>query len=131
MQKKECFYSTSLCLRKLYAFYFLNPVSSDTGTASVTRTTEIRHELLKASPVSGVLGPNCFAGSRVIPAGERVDIDEQTACYCTYRDGTWNTHPHATCEQRSQPSPTLSTSTDPPRDEDTGGRLFPRLDLIP
>ncbi|XP_047213834.1 von Willebrand factor C domain-containing protein 2-like [Girardinichthys multiradiatus] len=76
-------------------------------------------------------GPNCFAGSRVIPAGERVNIDGQTVCYCTYRDGTWHPHPHATCEQQPQPSPTFSTRTEPPRDEDTGRKLFPRLDLIP
>ncbi|XP_069544591.1 von Willebrand factor C domain-containing protein 2-like [Brachyistius frenatus] len=73
-------------------------------------------------------GPNCFAGSRVIPAGERVNVDEWTVCYCTYRDGTWHTHPHATCEQRPEPTPTLSARTEPPR----GGRPFiPRLDLIP
>ncbi|XP_061567237.1 von Willebrand factor C domain-containing protein 2-like [Cololabis saira] len=85
-------------------------------------------------------GPNCFAGSRVIPAGERVKVDEQTVCYCTYRDGTWNTHPHATCEQRppsspGPPGPTPSTSPPPARDEDgrgRGGRRFiPRLDMIP
>ncbi|XP_031420829.1 von Willebrand factor C domain-containing protein 2-like [Clupea harengus] len=45
-------------------------------------------------------GANCFAGNRVIPAGERVDIDERTVCFCTYRDGTWQTHPHASCETR-------------------------------
>uniref|UniRef100_A0A4W4EK84 Si:dkey-283b1.7 n=1 Tax=Electrophorus electricus TaxID=8005 RepID=A0A4W4EK84_ELEEL len=39
-------------------------------------------------------GPNCFAGNRVIPVGERVEVDEWTVCYCTYRDGTWHTHPH-------------------------------------
>ncbi|XP_030581809.1 von Willebrand factor C domain-containing protein 2-like [Archocentrus centrarchus] len=80
-------------------------------------------------------GPNCFAGSRVIPAGERVNIDERTVCYCTYRDGTWHTHPQATCEQRPQPSPTLSTRPEAPRGEDSkgrGGRPFiPRLDVIP
>ncbi|KAL2101297.1 hypothetical protein ACEWY4_003058 [Coilia grayii] len=47
-------------------------------------------------------GPNCYAGNRVIPAGERVSIDERTVCFCTYRDGTWQTHPHATCETRQQ-----------------------------
>ena len=36
----------------------------------------------------------------MIPAGERVDIDERTVCFCTYRDGTWQTHPHASCETR-------------------------------
>ncbi|XP_018553891.1 von Willebrand factor C domain-containing protein 2-like [Lates calcarifer] len=80
-------------------------------------------------------GPNCFAGSRVIPAGERVNIDEQTVCYCTYQDGTWHTHPHATCEQHPHPSLTPDVRTEPPRDEDTrgkGGRTFiPRLDVIP
>uniref|UniRef100_A0A3Q3AWB8 Si:dkey-283b1.7 n=1 Tax=Kryptolebias marmoratus TaxID=37003 RepID=A0A3Q3AWB8_KRYMA len=38
-------------------------------------------------------GPNCFAGSRVIPAGKHVNIDDRTVCYCTYWDGTWHTHP--------------------------------------
>uniref|UniRef100_A0AAQ5WYH0 VWFC domain-containing protein n=1 Tax=Amphiprion ocellaris TaxID=80972 RepID=A0AAQ5WYH0_AMPOC len=80
-------------------------------------------------------GPNCFAGNRVIPAGERVNIDERTVCYCTYRDGTWHTHPQATCEQRPQPSPTVNPRTEPPRDENTRGRggrpYIPRLDVIP
>ncbi|KAI3360291.1 hypothetical protein L3Q82_014608, partial [Scortum barcoo] len=63
-------------------------------------------------------GPNCFAGNRVIPAGERINIDERTVCYCTYRDGTWHTHPQATCEQRPLPSPTPSARTEPPADEE-------------
>ncbi|XP_023813684.1 von Willebrand factor C domain-containing protein 2-like isoform X1 [Oryzias latipes] len=78
-------------------------------------------------------GPNCFAGSRVIPAGGPVDINEYTVCYCTYKDDTWHTHPHATCEERPQPS--LTPSTKPPREEDKKGRrgrpTFPRWDLIP
>lgn len=80
-------------------------------------------------------GPNCFAGNRVIPAGERVNVNEQTVCYCTYRDGTWHTHPHATCEQLPQPSPTPDAGTESPGDEGTterAGRPFiPRLDVIP
>ncbi|KAI4821845.1 hypothetical protein KUCAC02_007423 [Chaenocephalus aceratus] len=77
-------------------------------------------------------GPNCFAGDRVVPAGERVNIDQRTVCYCTYRDGTWHTHTQATCEQRPQPSPTPSAPTEPTRDEEPGGRRFiPRLGLIP
>ncbi|KAM7372613.1 hypothetical protein PAMP_009769 [Pampus punctatissimus] len=80
-------------------------------------------------------GPNCFAGNRVIPAGEHVNIDEETVCFCTYRDGTWHIHPQATCEQRPGPGPTPSTHTEPPGDRETrgrGGRAFiPRLDVIP
>ncbi|XP_060882962.1 von Willebrand factor C domain-containing protein 2-like isoform X2 [Labrus mixtus] len=79
--------------------------------------------------------PNCFAGNRVISAGERVNVDERTVCFCTYRDGTWHTHPQATCEQRPLPSPTSSIRTEPPREEKTRGRggsgYIPRLDLIP
>lgn len=77
------------------------------------------------------VGPNCFAGNRVIPAGERVAVDEQTTCYCTYRDGTWHTHPQATCEQRPAPSPV----TEAPAETEikpSGKRPFvPRLDAIP
>lgn len=80
-------------------------------------------------------GPNCFAGNRIIPAGERVRIDETTVCYCTYRDGTWFTHPYATCEEQSEddPDPPGTEPPDPPRDQDSGeGRGFiPRLGLIP
>ncbi|KAK1878235.1 Brorin [Dissostichus eleginoides] len=77
-------------------------------------------------------GPNCFAGDRVVPAGERVNINQRTVCYCTYRDGTWHTHPQATCEQHLQLSPTPSAPTEPPRDEEPRGRRFiPRLGLIP
>ncbi|KAK5884364.1 hypothetical protein CesoFtcFv8_018196 [Champsocephalus esox] len=77
-------------------------------------------------------GPNCFAGDRVVPAGERVNIDQRTVCYCTYRDGTWHTHTQATCEQRPQPSPTPSAPTEPTRGEEPRGRRFiPRLGLIP
>eukprot|EP00066_Takifugu_rubripes_P012650 XP_011601916.1 PREDICTED: LOW QUALITY PROTEIN: brorin-like [Takifugu rubripes] len=79
--------------------------------------------------------PNCFAGNRVIPAGERVTIDERTTCYCTYRDGTWHTHPQATCEQHPKPSPTPNASTEPPAETEkkpSGKRPFnPRLDVIP
>ncbi|XP_062841070.1 von Willebrand factor C domain-containing protein 2-like [Trichomycterus rosablanca] len=53
-------------------------------------------------------GPNCFAGNRIIAAGERVEVDEWTVCFCTYRDGTWLTHPHATCEARQRPDDDLS-----------------------
>lgn len=81
------------------------------------------------------VGPNCFAGNRVIPAGERVNIDEKTACYCTYREGTWHTHPQATCEQRPKPSLTPSARTEPPMDEESrrrgGGPFIPRRDVIP
>ncbi|KAJ7992563.1 hypothetical protein DPEC_G00279990 [Dallia pectoralis] len=79
-------------------------------------------------------GPNCFAGNRVISALERVEIDEQTVCYCTYRDGTWQTHPQATCEQRSLPDPALRPVPSPPGEDDTKqmDRDFsPRLDWIP
>lgn len=71
----------------------------------------------------------------MIPAGERVNLDEQTVCYCTYQDGTWYTHPHATCEQR--PKPTLPPNARPaPPPEEEGRRkaaspYVPRLDLIP
>ncbi|XP_029997457.1 von Willebrand factor C domain-containing protein 2-like [Sphaeramia orbicularis] len=80
-------------------------------------------------------GPNCFAGNRIIPAGERVNIDDWTVCYCTYRDGTWHTHPMATCEPQPKPSPPPGGRTEPSQDEDASGRggrgYFPRLDVIP
>ena len=75
----------------------------------------------------------------MISAGERVEMDEQTVCFCTYRDGTWQMHPQATCEQRPSPSPTPtptpSPSPSPPeeRTKQRGGRraYSPRLDVIP
>ncbi|KAL0992926.1 hypothetical protein UPYG_G00101040 [Umbra pygmaea] len=81
-------------------------------------------------------GPNCFAGIRVISAGERVEIDEQTVCYCTYRDDTWHTHPQATCEQRQLPDTGLNPvpNPSPPRERESKqmDRDFsPRLDWIP
>lgn len=80
-------------------------------------------------------GPNCFAGNQVIPVGERVTIDERTTCYCTYRDGTWHTHPQATCEQRPKPGPTPSPSPETPAEAEikpSGRRpIVPRLDAIP
>lgn len=84
-------------------------------------------------------GPNCFAGNRIIPAGERVRIDDSTVCYCTYREGTWFTHPHATCEEERQPEeePEEPPSTDSPPDpdpreaQDEGRGSEPRLERIP
>lgn len=80
-------------------------------------------------------GPNCFVGDRVISAGERVEIDKQTVCYCTYRDGTWQMLPHATCEQRPLPDPDLNPSPSEPPGEDKTKQMDrdfrPRLDWIP
>ncbi|KAG9343744.1 hypothetical protein JZ751_013125, partial [Albula glossodonta] len=72
--------------------------------------------------------PNCFAGSQVIPAGVRVDVDEYTVCFCSYKDGTWETHHQATCERRKRPD----------QPEEPGGtseqmveeQLTPELDTI-
>ncbi|KAL6103503.1 uncharacterized protein ACO6RY_02887 [Pungitius sinensis] len=73
-------------------------------------------------------GPNCFAGSMVIPAGERTLIDEGTVCHCTYRDGTWHTHPQATCQKLLQPGPPAEEGSRRGR----GGRpTVPRLHEIP
>ncbi|XP_021413627.2 von Willebrand factor C domain-containing protein 2-like [Oncorhynchus mykiss] len=80
-------------------------------------------------------GPNCFVGNRVISAGERVEIDKQTVCYCTYRDSTWQMHPHATCEQRPLPDLDLNPSPSEPPEEDETKQMDrdfrPRLDWIP
>uniref|UniRef100_A0A672T8H1 Si:dkey-283b1.7 n=1 Tax=Sinocyclocheilus grahami TaxID=75366 RepID=A0A672T8H1_SINGR len=83
-------------------------------------------------------GPNCFAGNRVISAGERVEIDERTVCFCTYRDGTWQMHPHATCEERQQAdneatdSDNTSKQMEDQEMEKEKERVFsPRLDAIP
>ncbi|XP_015457101.3 brorin [Astyanax mexicanus] len=86
-------------------------------------------------------GPNCFAGNRIIPAGERVEIDERTVCYCTYRDGTWQTQPHATCEPSQQPdeedaSKQMEESErererEREREKERQRELLPRLDVIP
>ena len=79
-------------------------------------------------------GPNCYAGSQIIPAGERVDMDDRTVCYCTYREGSWHIHPQATCEQQPQDSPPPATEPEIPRSNDEGyrGRGFnPKWDAIP
>ncbi|CAL8305173.1 unnamed protein product [Merluccius merluccius] len=82
-------------------------------------------------------GPNCFAGSQIIPAGERVDMADSTVCYCTYRDGSWHIHPQATCEHQPQDSPPPASAPHSPRmmDEEHRGwgeRPFnPKLDAIP
>ncbi|XP_064421720.1 von Willebrand factor C domain-containing protein 2-like [Latimeria chalumnae] len=47
-------------------------------------------------------GPNCFAGSTIIPAGVRVEIDKKTVCFCAHKDGTWETQHHATCVTREK-----------------------------
>ncbi|XP_049926264.1 von Willebrand factor C domain-containing protein 2-like isoform X1 [Epinephelus moara] len=120
-----------ICKTDLYRNTFHYIISC--GWHVLYHLMEGRHLMLKGLQVR--LGPNCFAGNRVIPAGERVNIDEQTVCYCTYRDGTWHTHPQATCERRPQPSPTPSTHTKPPDDKDFSGKagrpFIPRLDVIP
>nr|XP_032801631.1 von Willebrand factor C domain-containing protein 2-like [Petromyzon marinus] len=42
-------------------------------------------------------GPNCLAGSNVIPAGREVKVDECTTCNCNF-DGDWyKTDRQATC----------------------------------
>lgn len=72
----------------------------------------------------------------MIPVGERVEIDERMVCFCTYRDGTWQTHPHATCEERQQPDNEATDSHDTSKQmeeqEKEKERVFsPRLDAIP
>ncbi|XP_043911405.1 brorin-like [Protopterus annectens] len=42
-------------------------------------------------------GPNCYAGSVIIPAGMTVKTGERTICFCTYEDGTWYIQPQALC----------------------------------
>ncbi|XP_016350492.1 brorin-like [Sinocyclocheilus anshuiensis] len=87
-------------------------------------------------------GPNCFAGNRVISAGERVEIDERTVCFCTYRDGMWQMHPHATCEERQRADNEATDSDNTSKQmedqemekekEKEKERVFsPRLDAIP
>ncbi|CAL8271418.1 unnamed protein product [Lota lota] len=81
-------------------------------------------------------GPNCFAGSQIIPAGERVDMDDRTVCFCTYRDSSWHIHPHATCELLPQDSPLPATDPQSPRRKDKeyrrGERGFsPKWEEIP
>ncbi|KAG5833041.1 hypothetical protein ANANG_G00297660 [Anguilla anguilla] len=71
-------------------------------------------------------GPNCFAGNTVIPAGVRVEVDEHTVCFCSYKDGTWETHPQATCEEHRPPDASGGTS-----EQMVEERLTPPPDLIP
>lgn len=103
--------------------------------AKCSRKRKFLSESLALLSLLSLKGPNCFAGIRVIPAGERVNIDEQTVCYCTYQDGTWYTHPHATCEQRPKPTLTPSARNDPSVEEESrrkgGNPYIPRLDVIP
>ncbi|CAL8316628.1 unnamed protein product [Arctogadus glacialis] len=78
-------------------------------------------------------GPNCYAGSQIIPAGDRVDMD-RTVCYCTYREGSWHIHPQATCEDQPPDSPPPATEPEGRRsnDEEYRGRGFvPRWEAIP
>uniref|UniRef100_A0A8C1HF41 Si:dkey-283b1.7 n=3 Tax=Cyprinus carpio TaxID=7962 RepID=A0A8C1HF41_CYPCA len=83
-------------------------------------------------------GPNCFAGNHVISAGERVEIDERMVCFCTYQDGTGQTHLHATCEEHQQAdneatdSDNTSKQKEEQETEKEKERVFsPRLDAIP
>ncbi|XP_053708661.1 brorin [Synchiropus splendidus] len=74
-------------------------------------------------------GPNCFAGSRVIPAGEPVNIDQSTVCYCTHLDGTWRTHPYAICEKLPSPTEAPEAQTVRPGGRENG--FVPKLSMIP
>ncbi|KAJ3600416.1 hypothetical protein NHX12_031400 [Muraenolepis orangiensis] len=82
-------------------------------------------------------GPNCFAGSKIIPAGERVDMDDNTVCFCTYHDSSWHIHPQATCEHQPQDSAPPATAPQNPRRTDEQHRaraeraFSPKLDAIP
>lgn len=83
-----------------------------------------------------------------------MEVDERTVCYCTYRDGTWQTHPHATCETRQRTDNELGgTEASTPqmeesekeseveidwemereteRDREQKRQFSPRLDFIP
>lgn len=42
---------------------------------------------LKSPPFSHVTGPNCFAGTTIIPAGIEVKVDDCTICRC--HSGDW------------------------------------------
>ncbi len=74
----------------------------------------------------------------MISAGERVEIEEQTVCFCTYRDGTWQMHPHATCEERQRADNEATDSHDTSKqieeretEEEKESVFLPRLDAIP
>uniref|UniRef100_A0A4W3JGB8 von Willebrand factor C domain containing 2 like n=1 Tax=Callorhinchus milii TaxID=7868 RepID=A0A4W3JGB8_CALMI len=45
-------------------------------------------------------GPNCFAGSTIIPAGKEVKVDECTICHCSQNGDWWKTERQATCVKR-------------------------------
>uniref|UniRef100_UPI00398F56FB von Willebrand factor C domain-containing protein 2-like n=1 Tax=Pristiophorus japonicus TaxID=55135 RepID=UPI00398F56FB len=45
-------------------------------------------------------GPNCFAGSTIIPAGKEVKVDDCTICYCSQNGDWWKTERQATCVKR-------------------------------
>ncbi|XP_067842986.1 von Willebrand factor C domain-containing protein 2-like isoform X1 [Heptranchias perlo] len=45
-------------------------------------------------------GPNCFAGSTIIPAGREVKVDDCTICYCSQNGDWWKTERQATCVKR-------------------------------
>uniref|UniRef100_A0AAV2KJU3 VWFC domain-containing protein n=1 Tax=Knipowitschia caucasica TaxID=637954 RepID=A0AAV2KJU3_KNICA len=82
------------------------------------------------------LCPNCFVGSRIIEAGERVIVDD-TVCFCTYREGSWHTLPYATCEEQQLNTELPEAHRDQDSSQDSGqdsgqGRGYsPRLHLIP
>ncbi|MBN3281806.1 VWC2 protein, partial [Polyodon spathula] len=45
-------------------------------------------------------GTNCFAANTIIPAGVSVEVDDNTVCFCSHKDGTWETQHQATCVKR-------------------------------
>ncbi|XP_051867139.1 von Willebrand factor C domain-containing protein 2-like [Pristis pectinata] len=45
-------------------------------------------------------GPNCFAGSTIIPAGKEVKVDDCTICQCSQNGDWWKTERQATCVKR-------------------------------
>nr|XP_023680844.1 brorin-like [Paramormyrops kingsleyae] len=70
-------------------------------------------------------GPNCFVGNIVIPAGVRVEIDERNVCFCSYKEGTWETHHQATCEVQETKNERDETF------EQMDRQLIPKLETIP
>ncbi|XP_062893261.1 von Willebrand factor C domain-containing protein 2-like [Mobula hypostoma] len=45
-------------------------------------------------------GPNCFAGTTIIPAGVKVEMDGVSVCFCPYKDGSWEPQQQAICGPR-------------------------------
>ncbi|KAF7653322.1 hypothetical protein LDENG_00084710 [Lucifuga dentata] len=73
-------------------------------------------------------GPNCLAGSQVIPAGKHVQIDDRTVCHCTYEESRfhlWYASTDAVCEEIPTTPPTTISLLHMDEDNDEKEREAP------